>query len=44
MKQVVCDKDFTRKYVYLCSIESMKVEERKTSSDWFRKARLEINV
>lgn len=44
MKQVVCDKDPTHKYIYLCSIESMKIGERKVSSNWFQKARLKITL
>lgn len=44
MKQAVCDKDSTHKYICLCSIESMKLGERMISSDWFQKARLEITL
>lgn len=41
-KQVVCDRDSSHKDICLCSIESMKIRERKISSDWLQKARLEI--
>lgn len=41
LKQVICDKDSSHKYICLCSIESMKIGERKISSDWFQKAKLE---
>lgn len=37
MKQVVCDKDSTYKYICLCPIESVKIGKTKISSDWFQK-------
>lgn len=41
MKPVVCAKPPLLN-IYLCSIESLKIGERKISSNLFRKVRLEI--
>lgn len=42
VKQAICDKDSSHKYICLCSIESLKIGGGKDEHWRFQKARLDI--